>query len=131
MNNRVVVTGLGVVAPNGIGIPDFKNALKKGISGIRFVPELKALQFNSQIAGIPPLTEALKEKYLTPLELKKLSSSGVFYSLIAGMDAWADAGLSPSPDDEPDCDSGIIFGTASAPTDVFTEKFPLISAGKT
>ncbi len=32
---RVVVTGLGVVAPNGVGLVDFESALRAGRSGIR------------------------------------------------------------------------------------------------
>ena len=35
MNRRVVITGLGVVAPNGVGVPAFKHAIKNGISGVR------------------------------------------------------------------------------------------------
>ena len=42
MGNRVVITGIGVVAPNGIGVPDFLNALQNGVSGIRFVLNLRS-----------------------------------------------------------------------------------------
>lgn len=34
MRNRVVVTGMGVVSPDARAVADFKNALKKGKSGI-------------------------------------------------------------------------------------------------
>jgi 3-oxoacyl-(acyl-carrier-protein) synthase len=30
MKNRLVITGLGVVAPNGVGLEDFKKAIKMG-----------------------------------------------------------------------------------------------------
>ncbi|HAX15280.1 MAG TPA: hypothetical protein DCX87_06640, partial [Leeuwenhoekiella sp.] len=33
---RVVITGLGICAPNGVGVPAFKEALETGKSGIRF-----------------------------------------------------------------------------------------------
>jgi 3-oxoacyl-(acyl-carrier-protein) synthase len=33
--NRVVVTGMGVLAPNGHGVADFEQALREGRSGIR------------------------------------------------------------------------------------------------
>ena len=36
MKQRVVITGIGVVAPNGVGVSDFTKALKKGTSGITF-----------------------------------------------------------------------------------------------
>lgn len=35
MRERVVVTGLGAVAPNGVGVPAFTAALRRGESGIR------------------------------------------------------------------------------------------------
>ena len=38
MNHRVVVTGMGVVAPNGVGLSDYSRALRAGESGIRHVP---------------------------------------------------------------------------------------------
>ena len=37
-SKRVVITGMGVVSPNGIGLSAFLQALKKGRSGIRFFP---------------------------------------------------------------------------------------------
>ena len=39
MSRRVVITGLGVVSPNGIGIPDFLHAIQNSISGIKFMPQ--------------------------------------------------------------------------------------------
>jgi 3-oxoacyl-(acyl-carrier-protein) synthase len=53
MSNRVVITGLGVVSPNGIGIPDFLHAIQNGVSGIKFFPEYEDLKFNCQVAGQP------------------------------------------------------------------------------
>ena len=55
MSRRVVVTGLGVVAPNGVGIPDFESSLRQGFSGIRFQERLKELNFSCQVAGEPVL----------------------------------------------------------------------------
>ncbi|MET3877599.1 beta-ketoacyl synthase N-terminal-like domain-containing protein [Chitinophaga sp. OAE865] len=93
MNNRVVITGLGVVAPNGTGIAAFSEAIKKGISGIRYDEQLAALKFSCQIAGMPEVPVTLQQQYFEELELKQLSSSGIIYGVIAGMQAWADAGL--------------------------------------
>ncbi|MBW2649046.1 MAG: beta-ketoacyl-[acyl-carrier-protein] synthase family protein, partial [Deltaproteobacteria bacterium] len=53
MKNRVVITGMGVVAPNGHGLNDFEQALREGRSGIRFFPRLKELKFSCQIGGMP------------------------------------------------------------------------------
>ena len=45
MKHRVVITGMGVVAPNGVGLSEFTNAIKKGVSGITYHQNLKDLDF--------------------------------------------------------------------------------------
>ena len=129
---RVVITGLGVVAPNAIGIEAFSQAIQNGVSGIQFLPELESLKFSCQIAGIPPLTDDQKAKYFSELTLRTLKSTGVIYGCIAGMDAWKDAGL-PIPDREsaePDWDSGTIFGAGLSGIDVLRTGIYQVDAGK-
>jgi len=50
-NRRVVVTGMGVVAPNGIGLDDFWDALVHGRSGVKKITHFDASSYPSQIAG--------------------------------------------------------------------------------
>ena len=127
--NRVVVTGLGVVAPNGVGIAAFEDAIRNGSSGIRYDPQLEELNFSCRVSGCPQITEEIVSNYLTELELRNFNSSGILYGLIAGMDAWHDAGLAPG--DEVDYDSGTLFGTGSLGTDKFRESIYRIDAGDT
>lgn len=129
MNSRVVITGLGVVAPNAVGIADFTNALKKGISGIRFYQQLKDLNFSCCIGGIPQVSGELKQQYFTPLQLKNFNSNGILYGCMAGMDAWKDAGLSINENSETDWDSGTVFGTGSSSVEKLRESFYKIDAG--
>jgi 3-oxoacyl-(acyl-carrier-protein) synthase len=49
--NRVVVTGLGIIAPNGIGIDAFWGSLLAGRSGIRRISRFDVTGWRSQIAG--------------------------------------------------------------------------------
>jgi 3-oxoacyl-(acyl-carrier-protein) synthase len=121
MNKRVVITGLGVVAPNGVGLDAFTNAIKSGISGIKHDPELERLHFSCQIAGKPDVSTELSLNYFTELELRNFNSSGILYGVIAGIDAWKDAGLPMEINDEPDWDSGTIFGTGTSGIDKFRE----------
>lgn len=121
MDKRVVITGLGVVAPNGVGLTAFTEAIKNGVSGIKHHPELEKLQFSCQIAGQPELTDKLIAGYLTDLERKNFNSTGILYGVIAGMDAWRDAGLPIADADAPDWDSGTIFGTGTSGIDKFRE----------
>ncbi|TMM57259.1 beta-ketoacyl-[acyl-carrier-protein] synthase family protein [Maribacter algarum] len=128
MGKRVVITGLGVCAPNGIGLDDFTKALQDGTSGIRFDKQLEDLEFACQIAGEPQLNETLINQYFTPLQLRGLNASGILYGVIAGTDAWKDAGLSIAEKEAPDWDSGIIFGTGILGVDKFRESTHLVDS---
>jgi len=52
--NRVVVTGLGIIAPNGIGIDAFWKSLVAGQSGVRRISRFDVSGWRSQIAGEVP-----------------------------------------------------------------------------
>ncbi|MEN5234266.1 beta-ketoacyl-[acyl-carrier-protein] synthase family protein [Sphingobacterium faecium] len=119
--NRVVITGLGIVAPNGVGIPAFTHAIKNGLSGIRHDDELRQLQFSCQIAGKPQITDELKSEYFTDLELRGFNSSGILYGVIAGVEAWKNSGLPVENNRDPDWDSGTIFGSGTSGIDKFRE----------
>ena len=121
MNRRVVITGLGVVAPNGVGVAAFLHAIKNGISGIRFDQELADLQFSCQISGKPSISDDMKLQYFSELELRNFNASGILYGVMAGMEAWKDAGLSLNMNEEPDWDSGTIFGTGTSGIEKFRE----------
>lgn len=121
MNKRVVITGLGVVAPNGVGLDPFTYAIKNGVSGIKHDAELERLQFSCQIAGKPEVSTELALQYFSELEMRNFNSSGILYGVIAGIDAWKDAGLPTEINDEPDWDSGTIFGTGTSGIDKFRE----------
>ncbi len=51
MQNRVVVTGLGVISPVGNNVADFWHSLKNGISGIDKLVTFDVSKFDSRIAG--------------------------------------------------------------------------------
>lgn len=119
--NRVVVTGLGIVAPNGIGLDAFTEAIRTGRSGIAHDPELERLQFSCQIAGKPQVSEPMKSQYLSELELRNFNSTGILYGVMAGMDAWKDAGLMAADENAPDWDSGTVFGAGTSGIDRFRE----------
>jgi len=108
--NRVVITGLGVVAPNGINVPSFTHAIKNGISGIRFLPELKDHAMGCCVAGFPKdFDDSVLKKYLSPGAFKSLRSTTVKYALAAAIEAWMNAGL-PINENISDPYTGCIFG---------------------
>ena len=61
MTTRVVITGLGVVAPNGNGLEAYASALRGGISGIRHHPLLEELKFGCTVGGIPEGVDEISE----------------------------------------------------------------------
>jgi 3-oxoacyl-(acyl-carrier-protein) synthase len=129
---RVVVTGLGVVAPNANGKDAFSRALRDGKSGLRVVPQLRELDICCQVGGFPQGIDELKPQYLNEEEVRGTNQNMTFAS-IAAIDAWEDAGLlRPEPgSDEVDWDSGTIVGTFGAGIDAVAEKLlPLVKSGR-
>ncbi len=121
MSKRVVITGLGVVAPNGVGLKDFTRSIKSGTSGITFHQELKDKGFSCCIGGIPDVSEEKKLEYLTPLQLRGFNSTSILYGCMAGIDAWKDAGFFVDENSDLDYDSGLIFGTGTSGIEKFRE----------
>ncbi|AQS94569.1 beta-ketoacyl-ACP synthase [Polaribacter sp. BM10] len=121
MKNRVVITGLGVVAPNGVGLQEFTNAIKTGKSGITFHQNLKDKGFSCCIGGVPMVTEENKQTYLSPLQLRGFNSTSILYGCMAGIDAWKNAGFSVDDNSGLDYDSGLIFGTGTSGIEKFRE----------
>ena len=121
MNNRVVITGLGVVAPNGVGLAEFNEAIQNGTSGIQFHQHLKDKGFSCCIGGIPKVSEDKIAEYLTPLQLRGFNSTSILYGIISAIDAYKDAGFSVNEKSKLDYDSGIIFGTGTSGIEKFRE----------
>ncbi len=132
MSRRVVVTGIGVVAPNGVGIEQYAKALRDGVSGIRHKPLLEELKFGCTVGGIPQGTDELAAEYFEPDELLAMNSSHR-YGCIAAVDAWTDAGFErPEPgDDRIYWEAGTVLGTGIGGLDTTGEKLvPMTDAGR-
>ncbi len=130
MNRRVVITGLGVVAPNGMNISEFSTAIKNGSSGIRYIDELNKLNFSCQIAGKPKYSKDYLNNYFNNVQLKGLNASGLEYGVIAGLDAWKDAGLAlVDKKEDPIWNAGVIFGTGILGVDKFREAIYKVDEG--
>jgi 3-oxoacyl-[acyl-carrier-protein] synthase II len=87
---RVVVTGLGIVCPVGIGVPEaWKNVLA-GQSGITRITRFDPSAFSSQIAGEVKGFEPAK--YLSAKEVRRFDTF-IHYGLAASIEAIKDSGL--------------------------------------
>jgi 3-oxoacyl-(acyl-carrier-protein) synthase len=127
MANRVVITGLGVVSPNGIGIPDFLYALQNGISGIKYIPEYEELKFNCQVAGQPEFEWEQLRNYISETSLYGLKGKGIAYGIKAALDAWMDAG-NAIVSEETLWETGCVFGSSVADTDVIKTAITRVDA---
>jgi len=130
MKQRVVITGMGICAPNATGLPAFEKAMFQGVSGIRKFPVLEQLGFRCQVAGAPEVSEDTLKAYFTTPELKGLNCSGLVYGTVAGVQAWKDAGLPVENGENPDWDSGVVFGTSVLGVDKFREAIQKVDAGQ-
>lgn len=107
---RVVITGLGVVAPNGIGKEDFWNACISGRSGIRRITRFDASPLPTRIAGeIPNFnSEGLG---LTREESHHLDR-GTQLAVAAANLALYDSGLLNTMSEEKRDTTGVFMGSA-------------------
>jgi 3-oxoacyl-[acyl-carrier-protein] synthase II len=104
---RVVITGLGVIASNGIGKEAFWNALKEGISGIKRITRFDASSYPSQIAGEVHGFDPLD--YMSPKSAKRMDRFAQF-SVAAAKMAKEDSGITISH--KKNNSMGIIFASA-------------------
>jgi len=131
MKHRVVITGMGVVAPNGHGLIDFEQALREGRSGVRFFPRLEELKFGCQIGGAPEGIDEILTSYFDEETLLSMNQN-IGYISIAAVDAWRDAGFEVPGDGDPvDWETGAILGCGIGGMDTITETIvPMVSGGK-
>ncbi len=132
MSRRVVITGLGVISPNGNGLAEFGQALRKGKSGIRHVEEMAEHGFGCTVAGVPQGVDALAEAAFDDEVLLAMNAIHRYASL-ATLEAWLDAGLEKpdAADDTVHWETGAIMGTGIGGMDTIAERVvPLVNAKK-
>src|SRR6478672_8792606 len=107
---RVVITGIGVISPIGIGAAAFWENLVAGRVGVRRISQYDPAGFASQIAGeVPPykINDYVPKSYR---KATKVMARDIELAVIAADDAFKDSGLKSSAyTDSPDFD-GARFG---------------------
>ena len=87
---RVVVTGMGAVAPNGNSVSEYWDALTAGQSGIDHITYFDTTNFPVKIAG--EVSNFDPEQYFERKEVRKLDPFSV-YALVASNEAMEMSGL--------------------------------------
>ena len=129
---RVVVTGLGVVAPNGANVGAFESALRAGKSGVTLQPRMTELRMACQVAGTPALDNSIVESTFRESTIRVMNTSMMFAGL-AAIECWRDAGFSYQPDEDSpvDWDTGAIIGTGFGGIDTVGDRLvPMTNAGE-
>ncbi|HEY0297836.1 MAG TPA: beta-ketoacyl-[acyl-carrier-protein] synthase family protein [Arachidicoccus sp.] len=127
VNRRVVITGLGVVAPNGVGVPAFLHALQNGISGIKFIEQHEAFKYNCQVSGMPDFDWDGLQNYLSDVTFHGLKGIGIGYAIKAALDAWTDAGNNIEQDSV-NWETGCVFGNSVADSQLMKRVISMVDA---
>src|SRR5436190_935787 len=121
MGSRVVITGIGVVSPFGVGRECFWDHVSRGCSGTRAITDFDASSFGCRVAApvrhvtvddVPPVEgdDIWDRDYRAD---PKRYSRAALVGVIAAREAWADAGLRVA---EPH--AGVIIGSGGGGIDV-------------
>ena len=102
----MVVTGVGLVTPCGIGIDNVWSNILNGQSGIGPITRFDITQFDTKFAG--EIKEFTPEDYIQPKEVKKMDLF-IQYAIAAAQIAVNDAGLDMGREDSERV--GVVVGT--------------------
>jgi 3-oxoacyl-[acyl-carrier-protein] synthase II len=116
---RVVISGIGVVSPFGVGRERFWCGISRGVSGTRAITQFDVSTFPCRVAAsVPPVSmedaAALDgdEDHEGRADPKRYSRAALF-GVIAAREAWHDAGLAAG-----ERGAGVLIGTGGGGIDV-------------
>jgi len=120
---RVVITGIGVVAPNGIGKDNIWKGMSGGVSGVKLVDGFDVSIFNTKIAAevrdFDPFTLGLTHKEVMRMDRY------VQFGVVAGDMAIKDSALNFSKEDPERI--GVCLANAICGTKYMEEEFALVT----
>jgi|TARA_B110000008_G_scaffold34906_1_gene31081 3-oxoacyl-[acyl-carrier-protein] synthase II len=94
---RVVVTGLGLVTPVGIGVNESWKNIISGVSGISTITKFDPTNFPSKIAGEVKNFDA--SMYLNSKDARRMDTF-IQFGLVAGIEAFKDSGIVVTDENE-------------------------------
>ncbi|MBI3406473.1 MAG: beta-ketoacyl-[acyl-carrier-protein] synthase family protein [Acidobacteria bacterium] len=125
---RVVITGLGVVSPNGVGRENFARALREGTSGVRRISLFDPTEGPVHIAG--EITDLPQNGYVIEKDRPHVSRT-VLLGIAASEEALEDAGLKPEALDlEARRRIGVVLGSGGGSHEFTEEQYRLYYTGQ-
>jgi 3-oxoacyl-[acyl-carrier-protein] synthase II len=128
MKRRVVITGMGAISPNGIGVEAFSKATLAGESGIGPITRFDTSDFAVRVAG--EVREFREEDYVAPKDRPHVSRVAPL-AIAAVEEALGSAGIdAASMSREELRQVGIIVGSGGGSQEFTEEQYRLYHTGK-
>ncbi|MDD2774671.1 MAG: beta-ketoacyl-ACP synthase II [Gallionella sp.] len=109
---RVVITGLGIVSPVGVGISAAWQSIIAGKSGISNITHFDASQFASRVAG--EVKDFDVTQFISAKDARRMDRF-IHFGLAAGIEAFKDSGLEVTEQNAPRIGVNIGSGIGGLP----------------
>ncbi|WP_298216972.1 beta-ketoacyl-ACP synthase II [Acidocella sp.] len=130
---RVVVTGMGIVCPLGVGVEHVWKRLINGESGITAIQSFDTTELAAKIAGQVPAGLAAEggldlAEWIPPKEIKKMDRF-IHLGMAAAAQALADSGFVPETEEEK-CAAGVMIGSGIGGLQTIYETSVMVHEGR-
>ena len=130
---RVVVTGMGIVSPLGVGLEHVWRRLIAGESGIGAIQSFDVSDLPCKVAGQVPLGSRADGKFdpaewVAPKDVKKMDRF-IHFAMAAAAEAVADSGWRPATEDER-CATGVMIGSGIGGLETIYEGAIMVHDGR-
>ena len=131
---RVVVTGMGIACPLGLGVEHVWRRLINAESGISAIQSFDTKDLPAKIAGQVPVGSKADNKLdiseWIPVKDQKKMDRFIHLGLVAATEAVEDSGWLPETEDDR-CATGVMIGSGIGGLNSISEAALLIAQGKT
>ena len=133
LGRRVVVTGMGIASPLGVGIEHVWRGLVEGRSGITAIQSFDTSELTSKIAGTVPAGTreggGLTLSEWVPIKDQKKMDRFIHLGMVAAIEAIESSGWLPQ-DDEGRERTGVMIGSGIGGLETIQEASVLVHEGK-
>jgi len=130
---RVVVTGMGIASPLGLGTDNVWSRLLAGESGIGAIQSFDVSDLPAKIAGTIPLGPKSEGKLdlaeWIPIKDQKKMDRFIHFALVAATEAVEDSGWTPETEEDR-CATGVMIGSGIGGLETIFEASTLVLQGK-
>ncbi len=130
---RVVVTGMGIACPLGLGVERVWKRLIEAESGISAIQSFDTTELTAKIAGQVPVGARSEGKLdiseWIPVKDQKKMDRFIHLALVAATEAVEDSGWVPA-DEDARCATGVMIGSGIGGLGTIYEASVLVSQGK-